>query len=76
MANLVMDGVTLARKSGSDVTIQDSNVKVIASSGYGDATNPNPTAWGFNVTTSSATGGQGILLQGQASGSITFDAEL
>jgi len=44
--------------------------------GYGDSTNPNPTAWGFQVTTSSVTGGQGILLQGQASGSITFDAEL
>jgi len=44
--------------------------------GYGDSTNPNPTAWGFTVTTSSVTGGQGILLQGQASGSITFDAEL
>lgn len=27
MANLVMDGVTLASKSGSDVTIQDTNVK-------------------------------------------------
>ena len=26
MANLVMDGVTLASKSGSDVTIQDTNV--------------------------------------------------
>ena len=26
MANLVMDGVTLASKSGSDITIQNTNV--------------------------------------------------
>ena len=46
------------------------------SGGLGDSTNPNPRAYGFTVTTSSMTGGQAVLLEGQASGSITFDAEL
>ena len=35
-----------------------------------------PQHWGFNVVTSSITGGQAGLLQGQANGQIRFEAEV
>ena len=35
-----------------------------------------PQHWGFNVVTSSITGGQAGLLQGQANGKIRFESEL
>ena len=49
MANLVMDGVTLASKSGSDVTIQDTNVKF-----------PAGFMCGFTETTTTPTVSQGL----------------
>ena len=49
MANLVMDGVTLASKSGSDVTIQNTNVKF-----------PAGFMCGFTETTTTPTVSQGL----------------
>ena len=41
----------------------------------GDDLTSFPRHWGFNVVTSSVTGGQAGLLQGQAAGLIQFRAE-
>jgi len=42
----------------------------------GDDLTSFPRHWGFTVSTSSITGGQAGLLQGQASGQIRFDSEI
>ena len=49
MANLVMDGVTLASKSGSDITIQNTNVNF-----------PAGFMCGFTETTTTPTVSQGL----------------